>query len=303
MGRWTVGMGFLVLVACGSEAPESTSVAAPSEGAIGSCDVPTLSTCTHYGAGTPEVRALAESSCAQQHGHFASGECPTASVVATCAASAAGDVTYYYGSGGTPYTAESGQAACTASAAPAHATTTVAAPAADAPTLQEWCDTPSAWICEHRHADRPRDACVAEESATCLAVGYPASTRLSRPRAALDRCMTDLQAATSGRPSSCRPPPVAPGSSMVLTQWCPEVAAERCRCEPDLDACIAARCPAEPAWYGDVTTPVGSLGDLERCLDLARSSACDAPAAEGCHAGWSDGSGWTSDSVRGLRGS
>lgn len=287
----------LAWLGCGSEAPPPSTLSA-----IGACDVPASSTCTQYGTGDPAQRELARAGCAAQEGHFGEGACPTADVVATCAATPAGDVTYYYASGGHPYTAETGQAACTAATATPHQTTTVSAPAADAISLDAWCNASSAWICEHCRASEPRDACVLEESARCLPAGYPPSTLLSRPRAALDRCMADLASGTCGaRPASCRPPPVAPGASLSLAQFCPEIASVRCeRCEAGVATCAADHCPLfDPT---DPGAPVGTLGDLERCLDLARTSACDAPAPEGCHGGWSTGTVW-STSMAGLHGS
>jgi hypothetical protein len=278
-------VGWMALsLACGSESTPATTTA-PASGVVGACDVPTLSTCTRYGEGTPDVRVLAQSACEQQHGHFIAGACPTASVVATCAANAAGDVTYYYSSGGTPYTSETGQAACAATAAPAHQTTTVSAPAADAPTLQEWCDAPSGWICDHCRDSAAHDACVATESAACLAVGYSASTRLSRPRAALERCMTDVQAGCGPRPASCRPPPVAPGANVSDTQACSETAAVWCeRCSHDAwvadsEACIRARCVDLAASFGPggELGRITTLGDLEARLDDARTEACARP--------------------------
>jgi hypothetical protein len=95
----------------------------PAPASVGACDVPSASVCvdqvaTDFGT-TIAAAVIIGALCEPMHGTYtANVACPAAAVVATCASGQDGYVTHYYSTGGSPFTAETGQAACLAATAP-----------------------------------------------------------------------------------------------------------------------------------------------------------------------------------------
>lgn len=130
---------------------------------VGRCDaIATASTCVDQQStgdlGQTLGAALAISAvCGVIGGNYADNQgCPTENVAASCTPDPeSGYVTHYYTTGGTPFTAESAQAACTAPTAPPPPTTTTPEPVAGATAHLVSCNFASVGECTETDLNDP----------------------------------------------------------------------------------------------------------------------------------------------------